>query len=163
MPANTTFTAGQVLTAAQQNNFPLGVVTATAGGTSGIGYARVTGTGVVIGTAAADVTGMTVTFTAASNRLYRISLTLADVNSTSGFNPLVINIADGSNTTIFQTRRIFPAGDTDTISFSYVETGLTGSIVRKVRLAGITNTGTFNTNGGTGPSSFVIEDIGSVS
>lgn len=161
MASNTTFTTGAILTAAQMNNLPWGVVAATAGGTSGSGYVRNTTTGVTIPAAIGDVSGMTISWTAISSRIYKITLTLADVNTAAGMAPFLVDIADGSNVTKFQTRRAFPANDTDTITFSYVETGLSGTILRKVRVQGTTNTGTFNTNGASSLSVFVIEDIGS--
>jgi hypothetical protein len=144
------------------NSLPWGVVTATAGGTSGSGYIRNTTTAVTIPTVIADVSGMTISWTAISTRIYKITVTLADVNTVSGMAPFLIDVADGSNVTKFQTRRAFPANDTDTITFSYVETGLSGTILRKVRVQGTTNTGTLNTNAAAALSVFVIEDIGSV-
>jgi hypothetical protein len=64
MPANpnVAFTTGAVLTAAQMNRVPVGVM----------GDASATAT-YTLTNAAADVTGMTVTFTARANRLYRAS------------------------------------------------------------------------------------------
>ena len=59
---NTTFVAGAVLTAAQQNNFPRGLITQATSTTS---YTLTTSTAIA--------TGMTVTWTAEANRLYRIS------------------------------------------------------------------------------------------
>jgi hypothetical protein len=160
MASNTTFVAGNVLTAAEMNNLPWGIVTATAGGTSGSGYVRNTTTAVTINAAIDDVSGMTISWTAISTRIYKITVTLADVNTVSGMAPFLIDVADGSNVTKFQTRRAFPANDTDTITFSYVETGLTGTILRKVRVQGTSNPGTFNTNAAAALSVFVIEDIG---
>lgn len=160
MASNTTFTSGAILTAAQMNNLPWGIVTATAGGTSGSGYIRNTTTAVAIGTAAADVSGMTISWTALSTRIYKITLTISDIYTVAGFNPFVLDVTDAANTVKYQARRIFPAGDTDTMTISYVETGLSGTILRKVRTTGVTNTGTFNTNGASSLSVFVIEDIG---
>jgi len=60
MPANTNFTAGQVLTASQTNNFPRGLM------------ARVSGTSAV--NFSGETLGLTSpSFTAVANRLYRIS------------------------------------------------------------------------------------------
>lgn len=160
MASNTTFTSGAILTAAQMNNLPWGIVTATAGGTSGSGYIRNTTTAVAIGTAAADVSGMTISWTALSTRIYKITLTISDIYTGAGFNPFALDVTDAANTVKYQARRIFPAGDTDTMTISYVETGLSGTILRKVRTTGVTNTGTFNTNGASSLSVFVIEDIG---
>ena len=160
MASNTTFTSGAILTAAQMNNLPWGIVTATAGGTSGSGYVRNTTTPVTITAAAADVSGMTVSWTAISTRIYRVTLTISDIYSGAGFNPLLIEVTDAANAVKYQARRAFPAGDTSTMTISYVETGLTGTILRKVRTTGVTNSGTFNTNAAANLSVFVIEDIG---
>lgn len=160
MASNTTFTSGAILTAAQMNNLPWGIVTATAGGTSGSGYVRNTTTAVVISVAATDVSGMTISWTALSTRIYRITVTLSDITSVSGFNPFVLDVTDAANNVKYQGRRIFPALDTDGMTISYVETGLSGTILRKVRTTGVTNTGTFNTNAASSLSVFVIEDIG---
>jgi hypothetical protein len=68
-----------------------------------------------------------------------------------------------ANVVKYQGRRLFTAGDTESMTVCYVETGISGSTVRKVRVAGITNTGVFNQNVASALSTFVIEDIGSVS
>jgi hypothetical protein len=61
MALNTDFTAGQILTAAQQNNFPRGLV-------------NVTSATAATGTFTTQVTTITApSFTAVANRLYRIS------------------------------------------------------------------------------------------
>lgn len=60
---NTNFSSGAVLTAAQQNNFPRGVM---ARATSQTSYVLTTSSTVL-------VTGMTVTFTAVANRYYKIT------------------------------------------------------------------------------------------
>jgi hypothetical protein len=59
---NTDFTAGQVLTAAQQNRFPRGVMALASSTTS-----------YTLTTSVAIATGMTVTFTAVANRNYKIT------------------------------------------------------------------------------------------
>jgi hypothetical protein len=60
---NTDFSSGAVLTAAQQNRFPRGVM---ARATSQTSYTLTTSSTVL-------VTGMTVTFTAVANRFYKIT------------------------------------------------------------------------------------------
>jgi hypothetical protein len=61
MPANTNFTAGQILTAAQQNNFPRGLISVTSRNTADGGIT-------------AELVRITSpAFTAVANRLYRIS------------------------------------------------------------------------------------------
>ena len=160
MASNTTFTSGAILTAAQMNNLPWGIVTATAGGTSGSGYVRNTTSPVTITAAGGDVSGMTITFTAISSRIYRLTVTLSDIFTGSGFSPFLIEVTDGSNVVKYQGRLTVGAGVTTNMTISYVETGLSGSTLRKVRVYGITNSGTFNTNAAANLSVFSIEDIG---
>ena len=162
MASNTTFVAGNILTAAQMNSLPWGIVTATAGGTSGDGYIRNTTSSVNIGASIGDVGSMTISWTADSTRIYKITLTLSDINTVSGMSPFLIDITDGSNVTKYQARQSFAAGQTSNMTMTYVETGLTGTILRKVRVQGTTNAGTFNTNAAAALSVFVIEDIGAV-
>lgn len=161
MTSNSTFTSGQILTSTNMNNLPWGIVAATAGGTSGSGYIRNTTTAVAIGTAAADVSGMTISFAAISSRIYKVTVTLSDVVSGAGFTPLLVEVTDATPTTKYQARFTMPAAQTNNITFSYVETGISGTILRKVRTTGVSNTGTFNTNAAAALSVFVIEDIGS--
>ena len=161
MTSNSTFTSGQILTSTNMNNLPWGIVAATAGGTSGSGYIRNTTTAVAIGTAAADVSGMTISWTAVATRIYRVTVTLSDVVSGAGFTPLLVEVTDATPTTKYQARFTMPAAQTNNITFSYVETGISGTILRKVRTTGVSNTGTFNTNAAAALSVFVIEDIGS--
>lgn len=59
---NDTFTSGQILTAAECNAFPFGVVARA-----------VSGTDYTLTTSTAIATGMTVTFTAIANRYYKIT------------------------------------------------------------------------------------------
>lgn len=160
MASNTTFTSGAILTAAQMNNLPWGIVAATAGGTSGSGYIRNTTSGVSIPIAATDISGMTISWTAIATRIYKITVTLSDVVSGAGFSPLLVEVTDATPTTKYQARFTMPAAQTNNITFSYVETGISGTILRKVRTTGVTNTGTFNTNAAAALSTFVIEDIG---
>jgi hypothetical protein len=63
---NTNFTAGAILTADQQNRFPRGVMGAVLNTT---GLAAVSGGPV-------DLAGMSITFTAVANRIYRATWTL---------------------------------------------------------------------------------------
>jgi len=59
---NNTFTSGQVLTAAECNAFPFGIV-----------QRAVSSTDYTLTTSAAIATGMTVTFTAIADRYYKIT------------------------------------------------------------------------------------------
>lgn len=92
---NTTFTAGAVLTAAQQNRFPRGVM----------GYVSRTAGDVTLSTSAVtDLTGMTTTFTAVANRAYKVTFqALFKKETNNGYPDLYIT--DGANnikTNVFQ-------------------------------------------------------------
>jgi hypothetical protein len=76
MPANTNFTAGQVLTAAQQNNFPRGQMV----------YTENTTAQFPIGTEAVAIT--TASFTAVANRRYRITYFEPGLQNNSGGTPV---------------------------------------------------------------------------
>jgi hypothetical protein len=76
MPANTNFTAGQILTAAQQNNFPRGQMV----------YAENTTSQFPIGTEAVTIT--TSSFTAVANRRYRITYFEPGLQNNSGGTPI---------------------------------------------------------------------------
>jgi hypothetical protein len=71
---NTTFVAGNVLTAAQQNNFPRGLMAAVVTNTT-------SQNGVSSETA---LTSMTITFTAEANRTYKASWIEPNIDSTGG-------------------------------------------------------------------------------
>jgi hypothetical protein len=92
---NTDFTAGQVLTAAQQNRFPRGIMA----------YAE-SSTNYTLTTAAAVATGMTATFTAVANRYYKItyfepSAQLSSTQTASTF--LQIRLTNAAGTQLKQT------------------------------------------------------------
>ena len=148
MTINTTFTSGQILTAAQMNNLPWGVITAVKG-TSG--NQNITGT-------TADITGMTSTFTAVSGRLYKVSFSALFLKQ-SAAGLIDIFITDGSNNVIYDFFQTQDAGDYTVIGFTGVLDGLSGSTTIKARV---------NVSAGAGvifhapanPSSFIIEDMG---
>jgi hypothetical protein len=145
---NTTFTAGNVLTAAQMNRLPWGIM--------GQASATANQTGI---TTATDVTGLSVTFTANSTRYYRTTVYVySSVQNTAAGFPEV-RITDGSNvqkqTCVFQ----LGAGGQAPFHFSVVETGLSGSTTRKARAT--TTAGTLLLAAtSTGPMFIVVEDIG---
>jgi hypothetical protein len=147
MALNSNFTAGQILTAAQQNNFPRGVagsVLRTAGSFTAT-------------TSLADITGMTTTFTAVSGRLYKVSYSAQCRKFTSGF--LEFLITDGSNNILYdffedQTDQLYLA-----VSWTGVLSGLSGSTTIKVRAVTSTGTATVFASAGS-PSSLIVEDIG---
>jgi hypothetical protein len=123
------FVAGDILGAADMNALPGGV----------IGYATATTAQTAIGQAATDVTSLTLTWTAVSSRLYRVSFQLSfDINrGGTGYIAPRFSITDGSNT----AQRLFDAGyyeasiNDQSWSGWHVETGLSGSVTRKLRFA----------------------------
>ena len=145
---NTTFTAGNVLTAAQMNRLPWGII-ATASKTSNQ-------TGI---TTVTDITSLTVTFTAVSTRYYRTTIwSLVKQNAAAGAS--VIQITDGSN--VQKTEGDFyiaAAGQFGTLCVQCVETGLTGSTTRKGRA--VTATGNMDVvASSTFPAFILVEDLG---
>ena len=145
---NTDFSLGQVLTAAQQNRFPRGVMQ----------YAISTANHTIT-TTAADIAGMSVTFTAVANRLYRATFEgFYSISATS--QQVVFKITNASNVDRDMTFQDLAAGF-QTINFQYVFTASAGSQTLKVRAS--TSSGTANLFGN--PSdlrtySFVVEDLG---
>jgi hypothetical protein len=103
MASNTTFISGQILTATMQNNLEWGVPDATAGGTSGKSYIKRTANYTLTGSEA-TITGMTTTFTAVANRIYRVSfhgLTLKNTAAGSIF--IYLKQTVGATTTYLAT------------------------------------------------------------
>jgi hypothetical protein len=148
---NTNFTSGQILTAAQQNNFPRGVM----------GYV-VRGSGnVALTTTPADVTGLSITFTAEANRGYKIIFnSTVQKDGTAGY--AVFQVTDASNVISFEIVQGMTASGYTTVALSQILTGLSaGSKTLKMRafvnataatlLASVDNKTTFS-----------IEDIGPV-
>lgn len=146
---NTTFTSGAILTAAQMNRLPWGIM----------GYAQATANQGGITSAATDVTGVSVTFTADSSRYYRTTFyCFAVVQSVAASFPIV-QITDGSNNQKGSAANYLAAGEQAHYNISVVETGISGTQTRKARafvaagqmlLAGQT----------TSPIFIVVEDIG---
>ena len=147
---NTDFTAGAILTAAQQNNFPRGVM----------GYFTSTANSAVT-TATADVTGATVTFTAVANRLYRATFSCSWTQS-DALSFITFLFTDGSNNILNIRYQTIPNNNgfaTSTVTFLFTSTA--GSITRKIRAA--TSAGTATIYGATADSRFYhysIEDMG---
>jgi hypothetical protein len=149
---NTTFVSGAILTAAQQNNFPRGIM----------GYAISTAN-TSCGTSATDLTGMSITFTAVANRLYRATFSGFGQQSANGRN--FLQFTDASNT-VFDSSVIGLTGADANRYFLntavYLFTG-TGSITRKMRAS--VDSGTINYLGVPADGrtySFTIEDIGGI-
>lgn len=149
MAANTTFTAGQVVTAAQMNNLPWGVV----------GYvARTTGN-VTLGPAQADITSMSITFTAVAGRLYRATWSVnIQKQTSSGWTEAFCT--DSSNVVQGIAIGYTVAGNYANLSGTTYITGLSaGSKTFKLRLECEANTAIVIATSGA-PCVFIIEDMG---
>ena len=149
MAVNTTFTSGAILTAAQMNALPFGLVAEPTSRTSDIlGFT----------TTPADVTGCSITFTAIAGRKYR-------ANFISIFNSATLNVrasftfTDGSNAQ--QASFIWLAGiaNVDTSATGSYTFTATGTTTRKLRLQSSSNTVNVIA-GSVYPTQFWIEDIG---
>jgi hypothetical protein len=143
---NTDFTSGQILTAAQMNNFPRGVM----------GYA-VSTTTPTVGTTQADVENMTVTWTAVANRLYRATFE-GFVNVTTASESQFF-FTDASNVINDSWYQNVPANQFTTLCLQHLFTIGAGSKTLKVRALASAGTMTFF---GTASRqfSFIIEDLG---
>ena len=151
---NTDFSSGAVLTAAQQNRFPRGVMA----------FANST-TSMNLTTSSQIATGMTVTFTAVASRYYRITYYESFVGAPSvagGFVVTNIKLTNAVGTqyssAIFQT-----AGTAlnSAITNIYVGTFGAGSvtIVGCASASSITGTPVLN-RASTYPAQITVEDIG---
>ena len=142
-------------------NAPWGVVAATAGGTSSRGIATTTSNSSTT-SSAIDWSGLTVTFTAVTNRIYRTTAfgMLASDNAV-GSDYAELSITNSSNTVIAASRAVVQSLVIEGRSVITVETGLTGSNMRKVRIVRASGTGNVSGSASaTRQASIVVEDIG---
>jgi len=142
-------------------NAPWGVVAATSGGTSSRGYATTTSSSSTT-TSTTDWSGLTVTFTAINNRIYR-TIVMGNLTSdnASGSDYARLVIANSSNTVLASSQAIVQNGVTEGRTVSYVEAGISGSTVRKARVNRALGEGSVSGFGSsTFPASIVVEDIG---
>jgi hypothetical protein len=164
MPANTTFTAGAVLTAQQMNNLPWGLVQTTAGGTSNRGFVRNNTSDFNLSTTAVDVTGMTVTFTAVAGRLYRANFFGRGFMGSTAQQLVVYILQDA--TIVQQSNMSGLANESVSINTSNVFSGLSGSITIKIQAQiTVSNAGTPRLIGTSGGAIYglTVEDIGPAS
>lgn len=144
---NTDFSSGAVLTAAQQNRFPRGVMAYTAKTTS-----------FAVGTAAADV-GVSVTFTAVANRYYRYTAYTYAFDATVA-STLVFQITDSANTSFAEGYvRTQGSAQYQEAVIMKVTTETAGTVIRKLRANCTAGTGTIYATATT-PIFLVVEDIG---
>jgi hypothetical protein len=148
---NTNFTAGQVLTADQQNRFPRGVM----------GYVVRTTGNITLTTSLTDVTGASIAFTAVADRAYRVSFS-ALVGKTSSNGQVDITLRTGANVALQNLFEDIVVGEFRVFDFTYVVTGLTaGSQTLKISAKLSTAGGTLYASGGNNYS-FSVEDIGPI-
>ena len=144
---NTTFTAGQVLTADQANRFPRGAM----------GYVYSTAGNITLTTTVQDIAGASVTFTAVAGRLYKITYN-AQIQKITTAGYIEISFYNGA-TVIYDGFTNVAAGEYLNYSQSSVVSGLSGSVT--IKATGIVNIATATIfRGVNNPTSFVVEDIG---
>jgi hypothetical protein len=149
---NTTFVSGAILTAAQQNNFPRGVM----------GYAISTAN-TSLTTSDVDITGMTATFTAVANRLYKATFSCF-YQQTNALERIFITLTDGSNVAQNNTMQVTPNNNGfNSISYTFLFTASAGSTTRKMRASMGGGTATiFGAPADGRTYSFLIEDVGGI-
>jgi hypothetical protein len=151
---NTTFVAGAILTAAQQNNFARGAMAAPATRTtdqSGI-------------TAETLITGMSVTFTAVANRLYKFTWFEPYLDSSGNLSCRFdgrVRLTNISGTVLQQARLSFGGGATlndHYFTLTGVYTPAAGSVT--LVCTGAASNSTTCRGAATNPAYFIVEDIG---
>jgi len=152
---NTTFTAGAIFTANQANAYPFGVCALAS---SSANY--------TLTTSAAIATGMTATFTAITNRLYRITYNEPQANTTTVLNGTTTTQIRQTNaagtllsTAVLQTNVAVTVNGTMTAV--YVGTFTAGSItVVGCALTSSTTGAPVLTRAATAQAQIIVEDIG---
>lgn len=112
-------------------------------------------------TAVTDITGLTITFTAAANRRIKITANVLLASSVAG-DIIRATITDGSNT-VLQIGQVAAsvASQAETVQMIRVLSPSAGSVTYKCRLERLSGTGTMShTHGATFPGQLLIEDIG---
>ena len=142
---NITFVNGAVLTAAQMNALPFGVVSLA---TVSSNYAPTS--------VASDFAS--VTFTAIANRYYKYSLFVPGADADAS-RLLTIKLVNSSNVSVNEaSQTIRGPGLLDIISFTTVRTETAGSLTRKIRMS--TSAGNASMCSATSIGYFLVEDIG---
>jgi hypothetical protein len=149
---NDAFTAGQVLTAQECNNFPFGIV----------GMVQRTAGTLSVTTTIADLTGMSVTFTALANRVYKFSILATGFKNTSA-TWTGVYLTNNANT-IYASAYATPgsAGQYMNLSYSAYLSGFTpGSITVKLRSNCSTDTASLLADS-QAPLQLFVEDMGPI-
>lgn len=143
------FTAGDVLTAANLNMLPRGLMAIATATTAQNTISATT-----------DVTSLSVTWTAVANRRYRISVVIPSISQVSTAGYWSAYITDGSNVVKQQSQGYLGGSEDGFVVMELVESSLSaGSTTRKARIG--TSGGTLNLNA-VGTRYIVVEDIGKV-
>jgi len=147
MAINTTFTTGQVLTAAQQNNMPFGVVD----------YKINTSSDLSINTAT-DITSLSITWTAIAGRVYMAQFNLNPYGSADDSSNQML-VLDGSM--VWQNRKNFASLNViDSASGQYFFTTTAGSHTMKVQMSKAGTNNVNNYGDGNFGNNFAIFDLG---
>ena len=147
---NTTFVSGSILTATQVNNLAWG----------NVGYASVTSALAGVTGGPSDLAGMSVTFTAVANRIYKATWKVTGSKNASGLDVSRVIFATSTGTQLSKTDVSSPSGVYSlNLSGSTVFTVAAGSVTYKLQMASFSGTFTPD-NGATNPCVLVIEDIG---
>ena len=154
---NNEFISGQVLTAAECNAFPFGIVARA-----------VSNTDYTLTTSYAIATGMSVTFTAIANRYYKITYMepqCQTANVTNADTNLQIRVTDASGTLLNTgfIRAEVSAQDTGTITLVSTSTFSAGSvtIVGVAKTSSTSSAPVLGRNAAVaGPALLLVEDIG---
>lgn len=141
------WTDGDIATDDRLDALPGGVMGYVVSSTADSGISTVT-----------DITGLTVTWTAEAARLYKITV-FVQVLQSSSTGLAVVTITDGSNTQKAAAGRTLGAAEYGAMNLTLLETGLSGSTTRKARLT--TDAGTVETIGDANDHPLIIvEDVG---
>lgn len=132
----------------------------TAGALGTVGYAQITTNSAAV-SAVTDVGGLAVTFTAVAGRRYRTSVAGGWLGSVAP-DLLIAQITDAAGTNVYTRQlRSVTAGGYDHIALSVVESGLSGSVTRKMQHLRSSGTGTSQILGNASwPAYILVEDIG---
>jgi len=149
---NNAFVAGQVLTAQECNSLPFGVV----------GLVERTAGNLTVTTAVADLTGMSVTFTALANRVYKFTLNSTGQKlTTQGWTGVFLtNAANFVYSAVYDTA---PAnGYFNTSATSFLSGFTAGSITIKLRAQCENDTSTILASSLADKIQLIVEDMGPI-
>jgi hypothetical protein len=110
-----------------------------------------------IGTSVTDLTSLSVSWTAVSSRLYRLTAFLPQVQQKTSIGIVTISITTGANAKLVEGQVTLGINGLAPMTISALTSGLSGSVTYKVR--GVTSANTFDLL--SGDSRFLlVEDIG---